>query len=96
MASKNQAVTQETINTSNRLLIFSLVGLFYFFLSAIVHFFYRLYGLVYYSCPINSAPDTGLKSIKKKKKPARKHECAKLENAESKPYQRIKGRSYKS
>ena len=49
MASKNQAVTQETINTSNRLLIFSLVGLFYFFLSAIVHFFYRLYGLVYYS-----------------------------------------------
>ena len=49
MASKNQAVTQETINTSNCLLIFSLVGLFYFFLSAIVYFFYRLYGLVYYS-----------------------------------------------
>ena len=37
-----------------------------------------------------------LKVLKKKKKPARKHECAKLENAESKPYQRIKGRSYKS
>ena len=33
---------------------------------------------------------------KKKKKTTRKPERAKLENAESKPYQRIKGRSYKS